>query len=163
MTAEARSQQDSTIKAMRGSGLFSRHLMIPYLWDTDPTLLVHVGEAPALAPGQQARVKASQKLVSLVDRLAANRPTLALRREGMRWLNFLLDCCFPGHTYLFQGPFSVRLLLQTNDYILDKAFVCAAIVASKLLTAERFPQGLYGEWPPPAPSDLRLTVNIFGG
>ena len=81
----------------------------------------------------------------------------------MRLLNFLLDCCFPGQTSLFQGQFSVRQLLQTNDYILDKSLVCAAIVASKLLTAERFPHGLYGEWPPPAPSDLRLTVNIFGG
>jgi len=41
-----------------------------------------------------------------------------------------------------------------NDYVLEKTFVYGIVALSKWLGAGRFPQGVYGQWPPKMPAEL---------
>ena len=79
--------------------------------------------------------------------------------QGFRILNFLLDSRICGSQHIFQGAYSIRLLLQTNDIILDKAF--RNDCGFEIPHTRFVPQRLYGGWPPPVPGHLRLAVNIF--
>ena len=52
---------------------------------------------------------------------------------------------------VFTHAYSPARLLWRNDYIIEKAFVFGVIALSKWLGDARFPQGLYGSWPPRQP------------
>ena len=45
-------------------------------------------------------------------------------------------------------------LLHINDYVMEKAFVYGIVALSKWLGEERFPYGVYGQWPPKFPAAL---------
>ena len=49
---------------------------------------------------------------------------------------------------------SGNFLLGHNDFIIEKAFVYGVYCLSKWLGQELFPQGIYGVWPPRAPSHI---------
>ena len=72
-------------------------------------------------------------------------------------LNALLRSCFLLPYLIFNGSWSPQWLLHQSNYILDKAFVRAVIGVSRWLGEERFPDGLYGLWPPPAPAEYSFA------
>ena len=49
---------------------------------------------------------------------------------------------------------SGNFLLGHNDFIIEKAFVYGVYCLSKWLGQELFPRGIYGLWPPQAPSHI---------
>jgi hypothetical protein len=55
---------------------------------------------------------------------------------------------------IFLGNYNAARLLHLNDYVFDKAFVYGIVLLSKWIGKERFPQGVYGQWPPEFPDDL---------
>ena len=71
--------------------------------------------------------------------------------DPVEQLLVLLTACSPSARLVFVGPHSPVRLFQMNDCVFEKAFIFAIIVLSKWLGPERFPQGIYGNWPPAAP------------
>ena len=49
---------------------------------------------------------------------------------------------------------SSNFLLGHNGFIIEKAFVYGVICLSKWLGDKVFPKGIYGLWPPQAPSHI---------
>ena len=49
------------------------------------------------------------------------------------------------------GPYTPLRLLHANDYVMEKAFVYGILALSKWLGQGRYPQGIYGAWPPKIP------------
>ena len=72
--------------------------------------------------------------------------------DPIKALNALLRSCFEQPHLMFTGMWGAETLLQTCDYILDKAFVRAVIAVSKVFGPERFPNGVFGDWPPEPPA-----------
>ena len=66
----------------------------------------------------------------------------------------LLSTCFAETHLIFTGSYSPERMLHACDYTLDKAFIYAVIAASKWMGETYFKQGLYYDWPPPAPAEF---------
>ena len=56
----------------------------------------------------------------------------------------------------------MRHLVHMDDYVLDKAFVCGAIMLSKWLGQDRLPHGVFGFWPPEPPPGAMPEVPAAG-
>ena len=74
-------------------------------------------------------------------------------------INYLLLFCFGqslfGADITLSSDISTDTTLSAdNDYILEKAFVYGIVALSKWLGEERYPCGVYGQWPPPFPAGL---------
>ena len=63
----------------------------------------------------------------------------------------------PAARDVFTLAYSPARLLWRNDYIIEKAFVFGVIALSKWLGDARFPQGLYGSWPPRQPTPVEAA------
>ena len=66
----------------------------------------------------------------------------------------LFSKCVPEARRVFDGASRPLKLLHVNDYVLEKAFVYGIVALSKWLGEERFPYGVYGQWPPKFPAAL---------
>ena len=62
----------------------------------------------------------------------------------------------PGAAVIFDNStrFSASFFLAQNDFIMEKAYVYAVICLGKWLGGKLFPPGVYGLWPPEAPSQI---------
>ena len=60
----------------------------------------------------------------------------------------------PKARRVFDGNYRPLKLLHVNDYVMEKAFVYGIVALSKWLGEERFPYGVYGQWPPKFPAAL---------
>ena len=83
-----------------------------------------------------------------------NAPRSFHGRDTVDMLLRILQACVPCARQIFTGSFAPLRLLHMNDYVIEKTFVYAVIALSKWLGSEAFPCGIYGQWPPKAPSDL---------
>ena len=80
------------------------------------------------------------------------------RRHAPGVLEKIFKKIIPKGDVIF-GPHSrtsSNFLLGHNGFIIEKAFVYGVICLSKWLGEKYFPPGLYGLWPPQAPSHLHL-------
>ena len=103
-------------------------------------------------------VRCSQPFLQVVTRLdtkmVKNPPSMIFK---------LLQKSLPLAHQIFCGALSPDILLQSNDYCMEKAYVYAIYQVSKKLGPKHFPNGIY-KWPPPEPPDLmfdetpRLTI-----
>ena len=75
-------------------------------------------------------------------------------RDPVEALYRLFSACVPCARNVFTGVYRPLRLLHANEYVLDKAFVYGIVALSKWLGAERFRQGVYGQWPPTFPAAL---------
>ena len=74
--------------------------------------------------------------------------------EPVETLLRLFSACVPFARRVSIGPYSPLRLPHATDYVLEKAFVYGIVALSKWLGEERFPQGVFGQWPPNAPAGL---------
>ena len=58
---------------------------------------------------------------------------------------------------IFKGVYHPSILLHINNYQVEKAFVYGIIALSKWLGQAKFPQGIYGNWPPQVPADFHAS------
>ena len=101
--------------------------------------------------GAPRGVRCSQCFQQVVDDEA---PRGHVAHEPVETLYRLFSACVPSARRVFTGSYSPLRLLHVNDYVLEKAFVYGIVALSKWLSEDRFPQGVFGHWPPKAPAGL---------
>ena len=148
-TVVARSQRQMLMLSMKNSGYFEKYNEIPHLWDAEPKRLHHFGFSKPINAIAKKPCKCSPQLVVVLEKTTP--PLSGGGSDPLHALTGLLETIFPGHKHIFIKTQSPQSLIHSADFNIDKAFITAIIHASKWLGPTRFPEGLYGTWPPIAP------------
>ena len=143
---------DKLVRVAITSGLLKRWIVVPHLWEASDQDTVPLGRVNVLGSGVSRWARCSPPFKALLE--ATCPPTRFSGAKPEVMLQALLRRVVPRSTEIFSGAYSPMNLLHANDYIVCKAFVYAVVALSKWLGSERFPQGLYGTWPPQAPADV---------
>ena len=158
-THKVRMEEAAMVSKCHAEKVFARFLFIADPWRANKSLYrpfgkVHDGTGLG---GPAIKVLASSQLLNIVLHLTLYKKAEGDDHDPIKALNALLRSCFLLPHLIFNGSWSPQWLLHQSNYILDKAFVRAVIGVSKWLGEERFPDGLYGCWPPPAPADYSFA------
>lgn len=141
-----------TLKAKSADHSFDRVVFLNHLWDNNKSFTKEYASTTTLVGQRRVSLRCSIPFQSVIEQ--SGMKTSQTDRDGAILLDNILKECFgPYYCKMFQGAYQIKRMLDLNDYILDKAFVYAILAASKLLSRRRFPQGYYGNWPPPFPDD----------
>ena len=135
-------------------GFFQRYLIIPQFWHCDKDLTRHCG---SFAVESLHGVTETRKVFCAqpFERLMKQYACWPLgSKDAKQTLVALLEKCVPHASKIFTGNYEVSRLLHMNDYVLEKTFVYAIVCLSKWMGSDLFPQGIYGHYPPAAPTDI---------
>jgi hypothetical protein len=130
-------------------GLCRRQLYIVSLWDVNKSILVDWAAASAPTDGRRREVRCCVAFEQLIDEEAAKGH---FGKDPVETLFKLWELCVPHARQIFTGSYNALRVLHQNDYVMEKAFVWGILALSKWLGRERFPQGIYGAWPPKMPA-----------
>ena len=133
------------------AGTFDRQVFIKDLWVCDRSFTLRWSQITPFMGGAPRGVRCSQCFQQVVDDEA---PRGHVAHEPVETLYRLFSACVPSARRVFTGSYSPLRLLHVNDYVLEKAFVYGIVALSKWLSEDRFPQGVFGHWPPKAPAGL---------
>ena len=158
-TRKERTQEAAMVSKCHAEKVFARFLFIADPWRANKSLYRPFGKVhdETGLGGPAIKVLASIQLLGIVLHLTVYKKAEGDDHDPIKALNALLRSCFLLPYLIFNGSWSPQWLLHQSDYILDKAFVRAVIGVSRWLGEERFPDGLYGCWPPPAPADYSFA------
>ena len=127
---------------------FQKPRWIPDLWETDFKFSPKWVQWKCMVDNSKQWVRCSQPFQQVVTRVCnvtvKNPPNAILK---------LLEKSLPLAHKIFDEALSPHLLLQCNDYCMEKAYVYAIYQVSYKLGSSIFANGIYG-WPPPAPPDV---------
>ena len=154
-TAGARKAYDKIIGDQLAARTFERQLFVKDLWIADKVYTTDWANVTPFGGGHRRQVRCGLPLMELIDKEA---PRTMFGQDPVDTLHRLFGACIPRARSVFTGAYGPLRLLHINDYIMEKAFVYGIIALSKWLGKERFPQGVYGKWPPPFPSHLMPTL-----
>ena len=156
MTPLARSQLARIIPLAETSNFFTRSLQMPALWDDHENITFYFGETkpPGLSGGLR-RVRCSLEFAQVIEEFGCLRHGPRNPEES---LSGVLIACIPHAMKPFSQLHTPLKLLHANDYVMDKAFVYAIMALSKWLGSDRFPLGIYGDWPPDPPAHVWLAA-----
>ena len=155
MTAGARRNFRTEVARGVTATLFARRLDLPDLWEPDPTLTLSWGTVKR-PHGRPHVVRCGIKFQQIFNDYAPF-PHGILRDVADAMLR-LFGRFMPCAARIFVDPFTPLSLLATNNFVMEKAFVYGLVLLSKWLGSERWPVGLYGAWPPPAPGHVRVSA-----
>ena len=158
-TRKERTQEAAMVSKFHAENVFARYRFIADPWRANKSLYRPFGKVhdETGIGGPAIQVLASSQLLNIVLHLTLYKKAEGDDHDPIKALNALLRSCFQMDHLIFTGSWSPYWLLHQSDYILDKAFVRAVIGVSKWLGEDRFPDGLYGCWPPPAPADYSFA------
>ena len=130
---------------------FRRQVFIPDLWSSDRSFTLDWARVKPFTGGADRYVRCSLCFQEVVDEVL---PREHFGRFPVETLYALFSAFLPHAQHVFVGAYSPLRLLHVNDYVLEKAFVYGIIALSKWLGEERFPPGVFGQWPPQVPAGL---------
>ena len=136
------------------AGTFQRQLFIKELWSPDKSLTLEWARTVPFTGGARCFVRCGLPFQELVDEIA---PRSMFSHDPVETLSLLFMACVPCARRVFTAAYRPLRLLHVNDYVLEKAFVYGIVALSKWLGEGRFPQGVYGSWPPKLPADFLPT------
>jgi hypothetical protein len=131
--------------------IFQRQLYIAPLWEAKRELTMDWSYVNSCTDGQRRQVRCSLPFEELLNQKAARTH---FGKEPVEQMYRLFDRCVPCARRVFDGANGVLRMLHVNDYVLEKTFVYGIIALSKWLGEDKFPQGVYGKWPPKLPAKL---------
>jgi len=129
---------------------FTRHVYIPDLWAVDTSLLITFCQVQE--PGgvkRQHWVRCSAHFENEVKKVFVDK--IGSGPDPVGALKALFRAFVPLADEIFVGAYSPLRMLHMNDFVMEKAFVFGCIALSKWLGPERWPHGVFGEWPPKRP------------
>ena len=148
----AKARFKTMISEARLNNHFTRFPNVPELWDPIYDFLIRHGPVEPPHGGHPRNVRCGAQFDAYLSQVAP--PEFASTGgDSLRSLTTLLEACAPGSTRVFVDAHSFIRILHRCDYVLEKSFVFCIIRLSKWLGRERFPQGLYGDWPPAPPPE----------
>jgi hypothetical protein len=151
MSAGAKKGFEKEVSSLLGTHTLKRQLFIKDLWVSDISLTVSWSNTPSFTGGPRRSVRCGLPFQELVDRVA---PRSMFAQDPVETLFLLFSACVPCARRVFTDAYTPLRLLHVNDYVLEKTFVYGIVALSKWLGQERFPHGVYGQWPPQMPADL---------
>ena len=152
MSADAKKGFEREVSSLLGTRTLRRQLFIKDLWVSDRTLTSEWCNTPSFTGGGPRRsVRCGLPFQELLDREV---PRSMFGQDPVETLFRLFSACVPCARRLFTDAYTPLRLLHVNDYVLEKTFVYGIVVLSKWLGEDRFPHGVYGQWPPQMPADL---------
>jgi hypothetical protein len=77
-----------------------------------------------------------------------NRPLATLNDLAVALMHMFVACVGADARLIFVGERGPHRLLHVNEYNMDKAFVYAMLLLSRILKQQSFPSGFYDTWPP---------------
>ena len=129
-------------------GIFKRHVEVPCLWEA-LNFTETWGEIKPDYDGRNRAVKCGRPFSVFLD------SHLPMDKNPEVTLMRLFAKCVPKAREIFTGQYTMAKMYHANDYIMEKTFVYGIICLSKWLSKDRFPEGLYGYWPPQMPEHLQ--------
>ena len=130
---------------------FQRQVFIKDLWSSDRSFTLDWARVKPFTGGADRYVRCSLCFQEVVDEVV---PREHFGRFPVETLYALFSAFLPHARHVFTGAYSPLRLLHVNDYVLEKAFIYGIIALSKWLGEERFPPGVFGQWPPQVPAGL---------
>ena len=144
---------------------FERPIVMKSLWESDYRYSRPWAECPNMMyPKRRMPVRCSVAFWDVIERVhqsgvADGGVSMGATREPVHALMTLLVACISTQARLiFTGNKGPLKLLHVNEYNLDKSFIYAMVVLSKIMGEHGFPCGLFGEWPPPLPDSAHSQV-----
>ena len=151
MTAGAKTNFEREVKRLLGTHTLKRQLFIKDLWESDSSFTLAWSNIPPFTGGPPRTVRCGLPFQELVDEKA---PRTAFAQDPVHTLFLLFSACVPCARRVFTDAYTSLRLLHVNDYVLEKTFVYGIVALSNWLGRDRFPYGVYGQWPPQMPADL---------
>ena len=145
----ARKNFDKTIRDAFRGGFFKRRLVVPDLWEVNNAALIRV-KAVKHPGGGSYNVRCTATFQQFLRQREFDRGGCPLAT-----FTLLLQAVVPHAINIFTREYAPIQLLHENGYIIEKAFVYAIVCLSKWLGRDRFPMGIFGQWPPPMPGQSR--------
>ena len=140
---------------MEASKALGRYMFVPLpLWTTTRSLVQQWGiTKPYMGTGTAMKsVLCGEAFNEIITREAGAD---MISRQPLDMLMTLFAKCVPESRRIFRGDsFGPLKMLHLNDYVIEKTFVYAMIVLSKLLQKDWCSHGVITVWPPEAPIDL---------
>lgn len=146
----AKARFKTMIYEARQNNHFTHSPNVPELWEPNYDFLIRYGPVKPVNGGRPRNVRCGAQFDAFLSQEAPHEFG-GTGGDSLRSLTTLLEACAPGSTRVFVNAHSFIRILHRCDYVLEKSFVFCIICLSKWLGQERFPQGLYGDWPPAPP------------
>jgi len=158
MSPSAKKNYELTVKKMLETKVFARPIWIHNLWKTNEKLTTQWKSTKPYAGGGVLRSIRCGLLFEEIIKREAHTSLGERNPNEMLWT--LLEKSVPLARRIFSEATSwtPMKLLHMNDYVIEKTYVYAIVAMSKWVGSERFPYGVYGNWPPAAPEDLVLVT-----
>ena len=132
---------------------FRRQVFVKDLWVSDPAFTQSWAQAASpFSAGQQRVVRCGVCFQQVVKDV---HPQAHGGHVPVETLFKLFEACGVHRARdIFENAYSPLRMLDANEYVLEKAFLYGIICLSKWLSEDEFPQGVFGDWPPPLPDGL---------
>ena len=160
LTPQAKKGWAREIEDLSKNRFFSSRVSVPFLWEPNPAWLHSCGHT---LPFDGTRTKTPVKCGSPFRQFMAPffAPDMFGCVDPAELLRGLFRRCVPKPDCIFKDCNSVARMLHTNGYVLEKTFVHGIICLSKWLGRDRFPQGVFDQWPPALPMHLRPSLDVL--
>jgi len=156
LSKEAKTDFQKHVEKCLADGTFTRMLLIVPLWETNKSLTLDYSYVSSFTDGHRRQVRCCRQFEDLIDIVAAKGH---FGKDPVETLYRLWEKCVPRARSIFTASSTPLRMLHANDYVMEKAFVYGIVSLSKWLGKERFPQGIYGDWPPNLPK-RETPVNL---
>ena len=147
-------QQD--IQKLLADNVFERHVTVPHLWDSTPSFTVEWAQVLPFTGGPKRGVRCGLPFQTLLEKYVPQEQCAA--KDPIQTLLRLLSLCVPKARDIFTGASHPARMLHMNAYVMEKTFLYGIICLSKWVGQEKFPTGIYGQWPPPLPDDCKPNI-----
>jgi hypothetical protein len=151
LSAIARKGFEREVLELLAARTFERQLFINRLWVSDKSFTMEWSSTPSFTRGPRRSVRCSLTFQEILDDFPS---PISSGYDPVQTLYQLFEAIVPYARRVFQKAYSPLRLLHVNDYDLEKAFVFGIVALSKWMGEERFPYGVYGQWPPNVSPDL---------
>ena len=151
MSKANKAAYEEEIKRLFKEKTFDRQMLIKDLWVSDKTFTLDWSTQIPLGGGAPRAVRCGVAFQQVINE---TYPESHFGHDPVEALYRIFQRCVPRARDVFDGTHSALRLLHVNDYVMEKAFVWGIVALSKWLSKDRFPAGVYGEWPPKTPKDL---------
>ena len=131
---------------------FRRQVFVKNLWESDPTFTQPWAQATSPFSDRQCVVRCGVCFQQVVNDVHAQ--TYGAHNPVDTLLKLFQACGANRARDIFENGYSPLRMLAANDFVMEKAFLYGIICLSKWLSEDEFPQGVFGDWPPPVPDGL---------
>ena len=153
------------IKDKLKAGRFTRFVVLMSLWTPNKAYTstwCQVKDLVVTRSRHQVRCsKLFSELISqeqLTGRHACNALLGSINDPAGALMHLLTACMGSDARLIFVGERGPGKLLHVNDYNMDKAFVYAILLLSRLLGQAAFPSSFFDTWPPLGPNAAHSHV-----